>query len=259
MTFLPGQNFNLEIARGNVSGMSVIHKFGNAPDFDTTDAEITVWDGADDGGIDEMNYNYSSSADIDSIVSTAAGDTEDIEIHGLDTSYNVVTQTATLNGQTRVALGTSLIRVYRMICTGSTDLVGTISCYVNSSITAGVVDDSTKVRALITDGDNQTLMALYTIPNGKKGYLFNWYASTAGASKSSEYAIYIIAKPFGEVFQTKHVAAISDDASGHIQHNYAVPIEFAAKTDIEILVEATEPGVTGASISAGFDIVLVDD
>ncbi len=38
----------LSIARGNVSGLSFIHKFGNAPDFDSGDNIVSIWDGADD-------------------------------------------------------------------------------------------------------------------------------------------------------------------------------------------------------------------
>jgi len=38
----------LAIAKGNVVGTGFIHKFGNAPDFDTTDGEVTIWDGAED-------------------------------------------------------------------------------------------------------------------------------------------------------------------------------------------------------------------
>ena len=70
-----------------------IHKFGAAPDFDSTDGFVTVWDGADDGGTDQMSYQYSATAAIDSISSSDDTDTEPIEIQGLDTDYNVVTQT----------------------------------------------------------------------------------------------------------------------------------------------------------------------
>src|SRR5210317_793686 len=39
----------LAIAKGDVYGHSVVHKFGAAFDFDTGDNEVTVWDGAEDG------------------------------------------------------------------------------------------------------------------------------------------------------------------------------------------------------------------
>jgi hypothetical protein len=249
----------LSIAMGDVVDTSFIHKFGNAPDFDTGDSVVSVWDGADDANIDQMTYQYSSSADIDSLSSSNNGDTQDIEIQGLDSSYDVVTQTVTLTGQTRAALGTSLIRVFRMVNVNSTDNAGHIYCYVNSAITAGVPDDSTKVRAVIQPGNNQTLMAIYTIPAGFTGYMRNWFASTAGANKNSNYVIQVRARPFGEVFQLKHLSAISDNGSSAIQHVYEEPEVFAEKTDIEIRTQVLAIGATGATVSAGFDIVLKDD
>ena len=99
----------LAIAKGDVVGHTFIHKYGRSPDFDNTDGDVSIWDGADDGGTNEMQYNYSTSAIIDSIVSSNAGDTQDIEVQGLDTNYALVTQTITITGQTRKALDTSLI------------------------------------------------------------------------------------------------------------------------------------------------------
>jgi len=250
---------NLEIARGNISNMTFIHKFGRTPDFDKGDGEVTVWDGADDSTADQMVYQFSSTADIDSLVSSNAGDTQDIEVQGLDTNFDLVTQTITLNGQTRVALTTDLIRVFRLKNVGSTDIAGNVYCYVDSSITSGVPDDSTKIRAMINDGNNQTLMAVYTIPNGKTGYMGSFYASVAGPKKSSNYIIKLKARPTGEVFQLKNVNAISDTGNSHMQHFYNQPEVFAAKTDIIITAEITASGITAAAVSAGFDIILVDN
>lgn len=248
----------LSIAAGNVTGISFVHKFGFAPDFDTTDGTVTIWDGADDDGINEMQYNYSATANIDSLISTDNGDTVDIEVQGLDTSGLLTNQTVTLTGQTRAALTTSLTRVFRLKNVGATDLVGTVSCYVNSSTTAGVVDDSGLVRALIDNGNNQTLMSIYTIPNNKTGYMRDWFASTAGASKTTNYLIELYARPYGQVFQLKHKSSISETGNSYIQHKYEEPEVFSALTDIELRVTATAGGVSGASISGGFDIVLED-
>lgn len=250
----------LAIAKGDVSKHSFIHKFGNAPDFDTSDGEVTVWDGAEDGATwENMVYDYSSSADIDSISSSDAGDTVEIEILGLDSDYNAVTQTITLNGQTRVALTTSLVRVFRMINANSTNLVGHVFCYVNGSITGGVPDDASTIRSIIQPENNQTEMAVYTIPNGYTGYMRSWYAATAGASKTSDYIIRLKARPTGGVFQLKHKSSINETGSSHVQHQYIEPEVFQAKTDLEMTVEMTAAGGTGANISAGFDIVLVEN
>ena len=242
------------LAEGSMAGKSFIHKFGLAPDFDTGDNEVTAWDGANDAGIDAMNYTYSTTADIDSIVSTGTADILPVDVQGLDTNYDSCVQTVNANGTVRVALGTSLIRVFRLKNVGTADAHGVISCYGSSAITDGVVDDPTKVRAQMAIGNNQTLMALYTVPNGCTGFMDNFWASTARASKSTSYTVKVKARPFGQVFQLKHQNSISDIATGYVQHSYRVPEKFTEKTDIEMTVQADEAGVTGATISAGFDL-----
>jgi uncharacterized protein YcnI len=70
----------LAIAKGDVSNTTFIHKFGAASDFDFADGSVTVWDGADDADIDQMQYVYSTTAAIDSISSSSASDTFDVEV-----------------------------------------------------------------------------------------------------------------------------------------------------------------------------------
>lgn len=246
----------LAIAKGDVEGTTFIHKFGNAPDFDIADGFVTVWDGADDGGINEMQYNYSTSADIDSISSSNNGDTQDIEILGLDTNYELVTQTITLTGQTRKAIDTNLIRVFRLKNVSSTDLAGTVYCYVNTALAAGVPIDTTKIRALVVIGNNQTLMTVYTIPAGTTGYMRDWFAAISGAKKDSVHVVKIFARPFGQVFQLKHQASIIAAGTSTVQHRYEEPEVFTEKTDIEIKVNSD---ADQAEVSAGFDLVIIDN
>lgn len=246
----------LAIAKGDVAGTTFIHKFGHAPDFDIENGEVTIWGGSDDGGIDQTTYVYSSADDIDSLSSSDNGDTQDIEVHGLDTNYDEVIQTITLTGQTRVALTTDLIRVYRLVNMGSTDIAGAVYCFVNTALGGdGVPDDTTKIRAVINNGDNQTLMAVYTVPAGKTGYLRDWYASTAGKAKSVN-VVSLKIRPFGQVFQVKHKASIQAGGSSYIHHKYEEPEIVSEKSDIEVLASTD---INVASVSAGFDIVLIDN
>jgi hypothetical protein len=247
----------LAIAKGDVIGHSFVHKFGRAPDFDTGDGEVTVWGGANDALTNEMQYNYSATAIIDSLVSSNSGDTQAIKVEGLDSSYALVTQTITITGQTRKALDTNLIRVNRLINVGSTDIAGNVYCYEDTALTAGVPIDTTKIRAIIIDGSNQTEMAVYTVPAGKTGYLRQWFASSSGAKKTTNYLTKLKARPFGQVFQLKHSSSIAD-AAPYI-HSYIEPEAFTEKTDIEMTASITDTGITEAAVSAGFDIVLVDN
>ena len=250
----------LQIARGLANDWLHVHKFGAAFDFDTADGEVTIWDGADDDEAWElMKYVYSTGADIDSISSTDDGDTQDIEIQGLDANYALVTQTATLTGQTRKALATPLFRVFRAKNVGSVDLAGHAIIYENDTQVAvpGVPDDPTLIRAVIHPGNNQTEMALYTVPAGYAAFIYSFAASTAGASKDSNYIIRLYCRPFGQVFQLKHRHSISDTGSSDFEHSHNIPEEFCEKADIEMTVQMTAVGASEAAISGSFVIVLI--
>jgi hypothetical protein len=249
----------LSIAKGDVSGTSFVHKFGAAPDFDTVDGSVTIWDGADDEEINQMRLQYSTSADIDTVSSTSASDTFVLQLQGLGSNYELITQRVTLNGTSQVTLTTKLIRIFRMKNTGSADNVGHIYVYVNGTATGGIPDTSADVRAVMQPGKNQTLMAVYTVPSGYTGYMRDWYASIAGPSKSSEYAIELRARQQGGAFQLKHITSIQDGGTSYVQHNYDDPERFTEKVDIEMRAQALVGGVRGAAIAAGFDIVLVQN
>ncbi len=247
----------LAIAEGKVTGKSRINKFGYAPEFNTGDGFVTVWDGAEDGEpYEAMNYTYSTSADIDYLSAQDNLDTQDIEVQGLDANYDLVVQTITLTGQTPKALDTALIRVFRMKNVNSDDCRNHIFCYVSAgtTVTNGVPQDGAKVRAVIHGDENQTEMALYTVPNGKTGYMRSWYASTAGVKKDSNHTIKILAREFEGVFQLKQRRNFNSDI-GLDPQPYDTPPDYAEKTDIEMVVDTDQDGV---GVSAGFNIVLVD-
>ncbi len=246
---------------GNVVGTTYMHKFGIAPDYDQADGFVTVWDGAEDDVVwENMVYTYSSSADIDFIVSENDGDTQDVEVHGLDTNWDLVVQTITLTGQTPSALTTDLIRVFRMINVGSSNNAGHIFCYKSGgTVTAGVPQTATDIRAIIQPGNNQTLMSIYTIPNGKRGYITNFYASTHGAGKTATFDLHFLVRPLGQVFQLKHTSSSFETGTSHWIHRYDVPELVLGKSDIEIRTNTLGSVITGATMSTGFELIIVDD
>ena len=251
---LPVKNTMLEIGKGNVTGHSYVQKFGEATNIDSADPFVDVWDGTSHGsGI--KTYTFSTTADIDSISSSDNTDTQDIELQGLDTNWDLTVQTITLTGQTRKALDTPLIRVFRMKNMGSTNNAGDIFCYVNGAITAGVPDVPADIRAIIQIGHNQTLMAIYAIPNGKTGYVCRRWASIL-AKVTGYSTVRSHARPFGGVFQLKYSSTLATTGTSSIQDNFTVPLKMPAKTDVKICADASSNDM---GVSAGFDIILVDD
>ena len=61
------------------------------------------------------------------------------------------------------------------------------------------------------------------------------------------------------LFRSKWEGAISDAGTSLFQFFYSEPVPYPALTDIEITAEATASGVTGAAVSASFNVILVDD
>ena len=250
----------LAIAQGNVTGVEPEHKFGNSPDFDIIDGEVTITDSADDAALWElMNYVYSTAADIDSISSSSSGDTGvTLEIFGLDGNLDKVMQSKSLDvtdSQNRVALDTPLKRVQRVKnISNGVDLNGTAIVYVNTALTTGIPTDKTKIRAVIHPDNNQTEMSVITVPNGHTGHMRQWWVGSSGAKKDSKHTMKIFARPLNQVFQLKHRQNFTSETP--VSLAYKDPVKYEAGTDIEMRVDTDADGV---GVSGGFDMVFVAD
>ena len=121
-----GLTDGIAISSGQVEGVLVVHKFGEAPDFDIDAGWTSIWDGADDGGLNINQYVWPTSASIVQITSGSTSDTGLVEIQGLDTSYALTIQQLTMTGQTVKLLTTPLIRVFRVKNVSSTDWFGKV-------------------------------------------------------------------------------------------------------------------------------------
>ncbi len=251
-------HWGIEVERGNMPGFSFIQKFGEAADIDTADGFADIWDGATEtisGFTKTPAYTYSSTANIDSMVSSSASDTTALTLLGLDTNFALVEQTKNLNGQTRVALDTALVRLFRMKNAGAVPFVGNVFGYVDGDLTAGIPNTEADVRAIIQIAREQTLMVLYTVPADTTGYLLQWYAS-ASKKKDQLSDVELLFRPFGGVFQLKHVSSLAATGSSKVQHDYSIPLVLAAKTDVVLRADTSKDN---GAVSGGFDIVLVDD
>ncbi len=218
--------FDLQVARGQITGHKWLFKFGNNPDINGS--LETIWS---HGGL----YVYPTSAIQMKVSSSSADDTalgtgaRTVSVQGLDQDYNEVAETITLTGQTAVLTTTTFIRVFRafVITAGSGGTAaGTI--YVGTgTVTAGV---PATVYAEIPVGENQTIMAIWTVP---AGYTFYVYRGTFSAA-SNNAAQYILGKfmirPFGGVFRN---AADVTSNSNLIPYDFEIPLAVPEKADIE--------------------------
>lgn len=249
MTYIITRDPYLEIQKGNVSGSAIVHKFGRNVDVDTAAAE-DVWDG---GGL----WAAPTAARTHDIASTSANDASGgtgartVKIYGLDASYALQEETVTMNGVSNVETANTYTMIHRMvvITAGSENAnVGTI--------TATAQTDAT-VTAQISALYNQTLMAIYQIPAAKTGYLRTMYVATnssGGVAPNVDATLF--AKPDGEVFQTKMVLGVAANGSSHIFHRWEGGLILPAKMIVKVQAETS---ANNSDVSAGFDIILVDD
>ncbi len=243
---MPVIDFPLLVAMGLCSDCAQMNKFGENPAVATGPEDI--WDF---GGL----YVFSTTAAIDSISSADNADTHDITIIGLDTNWDEVIQTITITGRTRKALDTALIRVYRAWNASATDHAGNIYIYENTALTDGVPDNTAKIRAMIHDDHNQTLMCIYTVPVGKTAYFMSWYVAVSEKTNASA-SFSWRTRAFGSVFQVKNKIGLMATGSSTWQYQYGIPIVLPEKSDVIVRCEDVSQTV---SVSGGFDLILRDN
>ena len=225
-----GASANIPIAAGIVDGYSHINKFGYRDGIPNTFQ--TIWDGTTD-------YGYSAAAIVSAVSDTpATDDGGTVEVQGLDQNYNAVTETLTIGGAASTA---QFVRVFRArMVTANTGLTNVDEIRIQN----GGTDE-----AIIKAGAGQTLMALYTIPAGKTGYLLK----VNGSVDTNNNALFrLYSRPFGGAFNVRGQFGVF--ASG-FNYDYPVPLKLEEKTDIEIKA-LSQNNVGGGAI---FDLILVDN
>lgn len=244
------QPFELRVQLGLVPGHSVVDKFGENPDIDTGSVPEDIWEG---GGL--YTFDPVGTAPIVSLISDNAADTQDIIVQGLDIDGNLTIQTITLTGTTRVALDTPLWRVFRMqnAAARGNDLLGTVYCYVGT----GGVPAAADIRAIIDNGNNQTLMAIYTVPRGKVGFL---YRGEIGGSRSQNagavQAAYYSGRN-GEVFRIKKRVDTTNQGNSFYVDKRSFPDIIPSMTDVVLRVEDVSANNTG--VFGTFDVLLIEE
>lgn len=239
-------DFYLRVAKGLVPGHSYVLKFGYNSRIDDDDDYEDIWD---QGG----KYEFQTSAQTLNVRSNdnddRTGDTgaRTLEIQGLDGNFDPVTETINLNGTTNVTTTNTFLRVFRMKVLTAGSSGGN-----EGDITARY-SSTNDVAAIINDrddrGENQTLMAIYTIPNNKTGYLLRWWYDFEDNKSAT---IKLRVRPENEVFQVKGRLEVQQGG----EQSYKIPLKITEKSDV--LIEASSND-NDAAFSAGFDILLVDD
>ncbi len=244
----PAKDLMLEIAAGRVSGVSGVNKFG-ANTAVGNDATEDIWDG-------QGTYIFPTTADITHISQTsndAPMYSAVIELQGLDENWELTVQTKALHFSdttTLIELDTPLIRVFRMKVLADVVAAEDISA-TNSA--------GTSSYAKMLAGNNQTFMAIYTVPAGKTAYMTDYYAdyvrTPARDPDSVEYHLFVADRLNGYEFQAKHAKGIPKQAPG-FEHHFKPYMKVGERSDIKITATANN---SSAHVHAGFNLVLEDN
>jgi hypothetical protein len=238
---------NLKVPMGVYPGVSAVNKFGENPTL-ASGATEDIWDGS-------ALYVFPATALMTKLSQTTnqvAMKGETVQIEGLDANFVAVSQSVTLNASnttTPVVLATPLIRVNRM--------------YVTSAIVTDQAirlhnDAESQDYSVILAGNNQTLQAIYTVPAGKKAFMTGLFAVInpgGGNPTSCDIKVWNTDNANSYAKQLKFVLGIDLDFASYIQHQFKPYKEFPAKSDIYMSATTV---AAGASVSAGFDLILVD-
>ena len=244
------EDFPLAVSSGDLSpSYKQIYKFGQNQSVGNSDE--TIWE---EGGL----YVYPPSATTMTVSSSDANDTSagtgarTIQISGLDGSYNEVSETIIMNGQTAVTTSNTYLRVNRaLVLTAGSGGANAGIIYVGTgTVTAGVPVN--KYTTINGDGLNQSLQAFWTVPAGYTAYIYQTNISTGNSSSTpAVLKTILVIRPFGGVFNTKEVITLTD--GNHLQ-NYNFPIKVTEKSDIEFRAESSSPSVS-FDVSASLNIL----
>lgn len=219
-----------------------VHKFGSngsVPNQVSVEFPVTVWDF-------QTNYSFPLDSGEELFVESAStlDVGQEITIFGLDENFNSKEVSVNLNGSNQIPLGGLWTRIFRMYNSGNSELNGDIS----------VVDAGGDVFAYLMPENNQTLMALYTIPAEYTGYLMKFHCSAQNTSASSiNYTIHLKTREFGKVFRTRKIISFSTNQSD--EETLLFPLELPPKTDTIFQIVGAD-GQDGA-VNADFDIALL--
>lgn len=221
-------------------------KFGRCENIGTSLG--TIWfTGQDDA---DETYVADDTNSIDSISSSSASDTEVVTIEGhtmASGDRTFVSQTATLNGQTKVTLSTALNRVTRCYHNGesSTDLVGEIYIYEDTTISSGKPTDTTKIHLTIDAGKNQSEKCATTLSSTDY-----WIITTFRCSVLKKTAAYADCqlewRSVGGVFREIEDITASNVAAGIFQFNPYMIVPANADVRLRAVADSASTEVSGS-------------
>ena len=257
-------DYGLEVARGNVSGVSCVNKFGAAPSGIQTTA-TDIWDRANATPTQQI-WLAPTAARIHTIASTSAADDtggtgcNSVIVSYLpdwDTAETTETVTGNLNGG--IAMNNAAVMIHR-IKTVPQATTTSVGCNAGT-ITATAATDAT-ITAVILPNNGQTEMAIYGIPSTQTAYMTAWRCNidkTSGAAASCDFEVRVNPNPDVQTlaFLRKQDISLQSTGTNMFQTNLeANPMKIVGPAIIKIQGVASAADLDGES---SFDLYIVNN
>jgi hypothetical protein len=215
-----------------------LSKFGLNSDLDTGVAE-TIWETGGDETLKTAN-------DIDVIVSSNAGDTQDVVIEGhtiSGTDLTFVVQTVALNGTTNVSLTTPLARVTRAYNNNSTNFAGTITIKDNGTSTHLTINGAA--------GQNQSRKCQTSLSSADYFIVTELSGGVVG-STSATVKFQFQTKAIGKVWRTQR----SWNSSTFTEVKLNPPLIVPPNSDVRIIGTSGTNNTEAIAVFAGYLAII---
>jgi hypothetical protein len=213
--------FELQVARGQITGHEVVNVFGFANAVSTT--FVAVWE-------NNSAYAFPTAASVMQVASSNASDTTvTIAISGLDANYNRISESVSLNGTSNVATTQSFFRINSVVTTAN-NAVGNVT----------VKNGSGTTYAQVNAGNGKTNMSVYTVPAEYTAYFSQFDAFSSTSVTSGVYATFraLLTSPAGVNNVTLTVPFLNDYT---IDRPY--PLAYTEKTDVQWQCKSSGAGL----------------
>lgn len=230
--------------------------WGINEDVDSGDLPEEVWAA---GG----EYPFSTSGQTWFISSDDAADVGVIyAFELLDSNFNEIKTAVVLNGTTPVQifgpLGQTLFyRINNAVNYSNIEQVGNIYIYESGgTVSGGVPDDETKIRAMALARHQQALQCIYTVPANKSGHLNKIFANVLKGGNGNWANLGVQVRSVGGVFRTVGEAGVNDGGNGFFIYDINPPAPLMPGTDLRMRIWDVESNST--QVGGGFHIDIVD-
>ncbi len=248
-------NFFVEVAKGNIPGHSMVHKFGHG------NVGTTI------GTICESGIYQTPTAPVSlEFVSDDANDTalgtgaRAITLWGIDATYKEITQTVPTNGLTAVVIPIDMLRIYRWKVTASGTYAnnGTGSHAGTLTIRVAGAGATWTQLPIAPYPEGQSQISCFTVQDGTDAYLVEHHFDidsnkAVDVIMMARAGIDIITAPFSPMQVKGHFVGMK----GHAVAPFIAPQgPFVARTDI---IYAGKVSSGTADVSVHFTLMIIED